>query len=69
MMALCKTPHGSNRICIILVVVVLAAIAESLIPRVVIIVLRRGPVSECADILLIPANAGTRLPYTGGGQY
>jgi hypothetical protein len=43
-----KNPDGPNRICIVLVVVVLSAIAETLIPRVKIIVLRRRPALNIA---------------------
>lgn len=42
-LSLCKTPDRPNTIVVVLVVVVLGAVAEPLIPRVVIIVLRRRP--------------------------
>jgi len=39
-----KTPHGTNPFVVVLVVVVLVATIEVLVPRVVRIVLRRTPV-------------------------
>jgi len=42
--ALFKTPHCPDRECVVLIVVVLVAIVEVLVPRVVAIVLRRTPV-------------------------
>ncbi|OPZ96517.1 MAG: hypothetical protein BWY70_01740 [Bacteroidetes bacterium ADurb.Bin408] len=47
-----KTPDGPNPIIVVLIVVVLVAIVEILVPRVVSIVLRRAPIviiSETAN--------------------
>lgn len=44
--SLFKTPNSTNPISIILIVVVLIAATEILIPRVVVIVLRRTPVAQ-----------------------
>ena len=41
---LLKTPNSTHSVCVVLIVVVLVAIVEVLVPRVVTIVLRRTPV-------------------------
>lgn len=47
-----KIPDGTNPVCVVLIVVVLVAIVEILVPRVISIVLRRAPIviiSETAN--------------------
>jgi hypothetical protein len=43
-LVLLKTPNSTNPVCVVLIVVVLVAIVEVLVPRVVVIELRGTPV-------------------------
>ena len=43
-LVLSKTPDSTNSVCVVLIVVVLVAIVEELVPRVVVIDLRGTPV-------------------------
>jgi len=60
---MCKTPDSTNIVVVVLVVVVLIAIVEILIPRVIVIVLRRRPEIDRADILPCRTIARKRLLY------
>jgi hypothetical protein len=53
-----KIPDGTNPFVVVLIVVVLVAIVEILVPRVVSIVLRRAPIvgsSETANTVIVKA--------------
>jgi hypothetical protein len=65
-----KTPNWPNIVGVVLIVVVLVAIVEVLVPRVVSVVLRRGPVVVVhkssnsnfhRGVLATPGNLGAAL--------